>query len=273
MHPIMKSVNSSVGLIHTSIPFSNHYEYTPSYNDFGHNEDTARFFEQMDYLTPELLRILQPGRVAAIHVKDRVLFGNVTGYGMPSMEPFHGLGGDSTLTVTTLADLDLVTANGTYQFTNGSATLYGINCRWAILRVTNYDSAAVMQELFPTGSTTRLVRYRNANVWDEWEVDNPPMIPGVEYRTTERWNGKVVYAKAIDCGALPNTDTKIVAWTPDSGSCTRVIGYGGTTIGYGALPNTIAGIELSVNNANIMIKTNADRSSGVAAVWVKYTKD
>lgn len=80
-----------VGLIHTSIPFSNHYEYTPSYNDFGHNEDTVKFFEQMDYLTPELLRILKPGRVAAIHVKDRVLFGNVTGYGMPSMEPFHAM--------------------------------------------------------------------------------------------------------------------------------------------------------------------------------------
>ena len=83
--------DSSVGLIHTSIPFSNHYEYTPSYNDFGHNEDTVKFFEQMDYLTPELLRILQPGRVAAIHVKDRVLFGNVTGCGMPTMEPFHAM--------------------------------------------------------------------------------------------------------------------------------------------------------------------------------------
>lgn len=86
---VRRMPSDSVGLIHTSIPFSNHYEYTPSYNDFGHNENTVRFFEQMDYLTPELLRILQPGRVAAIHVKDRVLFGNVTGYGMPSMEPFH----------------------------------------------------------------------------------------------------------------------------------------------------------------------------------------
>lgn len=86
---VKRMADNSVGLIHTSIPFSNHYEYTPSYNDFGHNESTAKFFEQMDYLTPELLRILQPGRVAAIHVKDRVLFGNVTGYGMPSMEPFH----------------------------------------------------------------------------------------------------------------------------------------------------------------------------------------
>lgn len=81
----------SVDLIVTSIPFSNHYEYTPSYNDFGHNEDTERFFEQMDYLTPNLLRILRPGRVFACHVKDRVLFGNATGTGMPTMEPFHAL--------------------------------------------------------------------------------------------------------------------------------------------------------------------------------------
>ncbi len=81
--------SNSIDLIHTSIPFGNHYEYSANYNDFGHNQDTERFFEQMDFLTPELLRILKPGRVAAIHVKDRVLFGNATGTGMPTIEPFH----------------------------------------------------------------------------------------------------------------------------------------------------------------------------------------
>ena len=46
--------------------------------------------KQMDFLTPELYRILKPGRVAAIHVKrDRVLFGNATGTGTPTIEPFH----------------------------------------------------------------------------------------------------------------------------------------------------------------------------------------
>ena len=82
---------NSVDLIHTSIPFGNHYEYSANYNDFGHNQNTERFFTQMDYLTPELLRVLRPGRVAAIHVKDRVLFGNATGTGMPTIEPFHAL--------------------------------------------------------------------------------------------------------------------------------------------------------------------------------------
>lgn len=86
-----KMADDSVDLIATSIPFSNHYEYTPSYNDFGHNEDTQKFFEQMDYLTPNLLRVLKPGRVFCCHVKDRVLFGNATGTGMPTMEPFHAM--------------------------------------------------------------------------------------------------------------------------------------------------------------------------------------
>ena len=83
--------DNSVDLIVTSIPFSNHYEYTPSYNDFGHNEDNEKFFEQMDYLTPEALRVLKPGRVACIHVKDRILFGNATGDGMPTVDPFSDL--------------------------------------------------------------------------------------------------------------------------------------------------------------------------------------
>lgn len=82
---------NSVDLIATSIPFGNHYEYSASYNDFGHNLDNERFFEQMDYLSPELLRVLRPGRIFACHVKDRILFGNVTGLGAPSVDPFHSL--------------------------------------------------------------------------------------------------------------------------------------------------------------------------------------
>lgn len=80
---------NSVDLIVTSIPFANHYEYTPSYNDFGHTEGNDHFWAQMDFLTPELLRILRPGRIYACHVKDRINFGNVTGAGIPTVSPFH----------------------------------------------------------------------------------------------------------------------------------------------------------------------------------------
>lgn len=81
--------DNHVDLIITSIPFANHYEYTPSYNDFGHTENNDHFWAQMDFLTPELLRILNPGRLYCCHVKDRILFGNVTGAGAPTVSPFH----------------------------------------------------------------------------------------------------------------------------------------------------------------------------------------
>lgn len=83
----------------TSIPFGNQYEYSPSYNDFGHNPNNREFFAQMDFLTPHLLRTLKPGRIFAVHVKDRIRFGNVTGDGFPTVEPFS----DHTVTAFTRA--------------------------------------------------------------------------------------------------------------------------------------------------------------------------
>jgi len=87
---------NAVDLIVTSIPFANHYEYTPAYEDFGHTDDNAHFWAQMDYLTPQLLRVLRPGRIYACHVKDRILFGNVTGAGVPTVSPFHAEAIDHT---------------------------------------------------------------------------------------------------------------------------------------------------------------------------------
>ena len=54
--------------------------------------------------------------------------------------------------------------------------------------------------------------YRMVGGVVEWL--NPPMILDIEYRTTERHNGKPVYVKLFDFGALPNAtmkekDTKI----------------------------------------------------------------
>jgi hypothetical protein len=86
---LQQVTSNSVSLILTSIPFSTQYEYTPSYNDFGHTESNSHFFKQMDFLTPQLLRVLQPGRIAAIHVKDRIIPGGITGLGFQTVYPFH----------------------------------------------------------------------------------------------------------------------------------------------------------------------------------------
>lgn len=80
--------DNSIDLIVTSIPFSDQYEYCESYHDMGHNDGNGEFFEQLDFLTSELLRVLRPGRIAAIHVKDRIRFSYQNGVGFTSLIDF-----------------------------------------------------------------------------------------------------------------------------------------------------------------------------------------
>ncbi|NML69991.1 DNA methylase N-4 [Chryseobacterium sp. RP-3-3] len=82
--------DNSVGVVITSIPFGNHFEYSGNYNDFGHNINNEGFFDQMDYLVPHLFRMLIPGRVAAIHVKDRIRYSYQNGTSFTSMDDFSG---------------------------------------------------------------------------------------------------------------------------------------------------------------------------------------
>lgn len=51
-------------------------------------------------------------------------------------------------------------------------------------------------------------RTKNAagTAWSQWEYVNPPMLEGVEYRTTERYNGKPVYAKLVNLVKEPGNN-------------------------------------------------------------------
>src|SRR5690606_30184237 len=81
---------NSVGLIVTSIPFSTQYEYTPSYNDMAHTADDEHFWRHMDFLTPQLLRVLKPGRWACVHVKDRIMPRGINRLALQTLATFHG---------------------------------------------------------------------------------------------------------------------------------------------------------------------------------------
>jgi DNA modification methylase len=85
----MSMEDDSVDLIAGSPPFSNQYRYSASYNDLGHNPNIKLFFEQLGYLTRHSLRVLKPGRFMAIHIKDRIRHGNMTGLSFPTIDPFH----------------------------------------------------------------------------------------------------------------------------------------------------------------------------------------
>lgn len=88
IHNEMES--NSTDMILTSIPFGDHYEYSDNYNDMGHNDGNVEFFKQMDFLTPNLLRTLKPGKIAAVHVKDRIRYSYQNGTSFTSIDDFSG---------------------------------------------------------------------------------------------------------------------------------------------------------------------------------------
>lgn len=121
-----KLESDSIGLGLSSWPFGDHYEYSDNYNDFGHNHGNNKFFEQCDFLTPNLYRTLMPGRIMAVHVKDRIRYSYQNGTSFTSISDFsgdcvkhcekHGFHLVGKITVTT----DVVRENGqTYRLTWG----------------------------------------------------------------------------------------------------------------------------------------------------------
>ncbi|MGJ0847433.1 DNA methyltransferase [Tissierella praeacuta] len=57
-----------------SPPFANLYIYSNDLADMGNCKDIDEFFEQFDYLIPELYRITKPGRLCAVHCKQLVKY-------------------------------------------------------------------------------------------------------------------------------------------------------------------------------------------------------
>ena len=108
--------------------------------------------------------------------------------------------------------------------------------------------------------------------WGEWEWVNPPMGLGVEYRTTERWQGKSVYAMAVDFGTMPNSTHKILVH--GISNIERVIFCTGSSSDGCILPyhTNAHDVELSANTTDIVIKNTTNWSNCTAVVVLKYTK-
>lgn len=70
----------SVDLACFSPPFSSTYTYSPSERDLGNVKSDAQFWEQFGYISRELLRIVKPGRLVALHVANLPAYENTHGY-------------------------------------------------------------------------------------------------------------------------------------------------------------------------------------------------
>jgi len=80
--------DNSIGFSVFSPPFANLYIYSDSVADMGNCADYDEFQRHYDYLAAELMRVLMPGRLVAIHCKDLPKYMNRDGaaglYDFPS---------------------------------------------------------------------------------------------------------------------------------------------------------------------------------------------
>lgn len=177
-------------------------------------------------------------------------------------------------------DADQISATG--FFVADKNTPNGNN--WGIVSF-NYDNESATQWGIPQnnkafyGSVTK--REKRNSAWGPWEWENPPMDLNTEYRTTERYMRKPVYAKLVNCEALPNAGYKTVS--VGVSGLEKVIDVSGCAIDarngdFYSIPAT--NFSSSVHNVGlyvtgiqaIAISTQSDRSSYNAYVKVKYTK-
>lgn len=180
------------------------------------------------------------------------------------------------------ADLDSARAPGWYHIAETElVTIGGWEALNWYIRVDAYVTGSdnCVQHLYPVSAHgLHLVRYRFNGAWQEAEWVNPWLKPGVEYRTTERYNKLPVYVKMIDFGALPNTSSKTVnTGVPADSIVEEHVRIISSTGNYLPSPYFLADGSLRIKHmysgSTVQITTASDHSGSTAQVVIRYTKD
>lgn len=104
-----------------------------------------------------------------------------------------------------------------------------------------------------------------------WYYDNPPMTDGVEYRTTERYNGRLVYAKLVNMGKLTAGGVTKV----DVSLGSKIIRYAANNDWAGVPMDEETGYEIRVKKVcptYIEMVSGASNTNATARVLVWYLK-
>lgn len=124
------------------------------------------------------------------------------------------------------------------------------------------------------GCYYRLIKSLGDDTIREWV--NPPMVLGVEYRTTERWNGKVVYAVNIAQGKSAS-GTTVVDTTITATDIVRVggaMGRFGNPFIHNTSSYSIWGTaQVSDGNIRTQIHAGSNATGLDCNIHVWYTKN
>lgn len=185
------------------------------------------------------------------------------GYGLGSVGGYDTWNGDA----------NALTKQGWYRLESGTTNGVGSS---ASLRVDGYTETGLTQTAY-TRTGFIVQRACVDGLWSEWEWENPPMLAGMEYRITERWNGKPVYTALVDCGACVSPSMEIATEL----TCGQIIRHCGTVSAH-SMPSINATLDNAwsvwamVTNSDGRVKITVYSGTGMATehayVQVWYTK-
>ena len=194
-----------------------------------------------------------------------------------------GLGDDATL-ISADTDLNSITKNGWYQFSEPpihapTNNQDGWDGGYSALFVSSRNSAIVTQIIFCSNTLDvygcQIKRIFASGKWYPWEWVNPPMNLGTEYRTTERYRGKPVYVNLVDCGTIPAQGTyKEFAFPSDVDVIISVTAYSsmrGNTLPYYDTNGVRYSLAGRINSVIIWNYSESLLDTNVLAL-TKYTK-
>lgn len=196
-----------------------------------------------------------------------------------------GLGGSATL-LTSADNLDTLMKNGWFQYNSNNppkGTLPTALSPYASLIHVSVAGYTCVQEAFDAsdsnlhGTVLRRTVYglgAGAKIYP-WEWVNPPLSTDVEYRTTERFWGRPVYYKIVDCGQIAD-NKQVEHGIVNMRECISSQGLRGglpmPSISNNNLSDPWSYYVADVNRTKIILACGASAAGGNCHVMLKYTK-
>lgn len=141
----------------------------------------------------------------------------------------------------------------------------------------NSLTAATLEITSEDGSKLHLVK--TSGSWGPLMWENPPMMAGVSYATTEKWQGNTVYCQLIDCGTISHMATVDIS----AMKAATIIRYSGTVNGtptpygvsiadnYAGSPLFFARVEVNQSANNVMLFENGLSGTWTVTLWYTLT--
>ena len=169
-------------------------------------------------------------------------------------------------------DANLAIYNGVYTVYSSTVNSPQLD---GVLVVSTRSYGYAHQTLIPTYYKGCVItRQQDNGTWGNWEWLNPPMAPGTEYRTLERWQGKPVYTKLLSFGALPNgTEKSFGHGITDMEHPLSIDMFCTNGNWEFTLPSAYATeTTVAFNTSTVIVTTTNNRSSYDGYAILKYTK-